>query len=118
MEIFELVKEFWGPLLAFSVVLVAGAYLIFKLKKHGLTELGFAGKTVEEIGVVNAEPDRPNDKIIVYRLIDKNSNHVSWCLKVITKSRKFHGVGRMAGEIPLFLEEEEMSSIIETLSSR
>ncbi len=116
MEILEIIKEFWGAILAFSVILVAGAYLIFYIKKHGLTELGFVGKHVEEVGVIQGEVGRPDDKIVVYRLVDKKSNHVSWCLKVITKSRKFHGVGRIAGEIPLFLEQDEMSSMIEAFS--
>ena len=116
MTMVEVIKEFWGPLLAFSVVLVGGIYFILFIKKHGLKGLGFVGHDVEEIGIILGGPDRPDDRITVYKLVDQKSGGISWCLNIVTKSRKFHGVGRVAGEIPLFLEQEEMSAIIDAFS--
>ncbi len=112
MSAVEIFVEFWGTILVFVVILVAGLYLIFFIKRHGVKGLIFAGEDVEEIGVVEGGPDRPQDSITVYRLTDEDTKAQSWCLNVVTKSRKFHGTGRIAGEIPLHLYDEEMAVII------
>ena len=114
MSALEIFKEFWGVILIFSVLTIAGGSFIYFISKHGIKGLSFIGKEVEELGVIGGGHDRPRDSITVYKLTDKDTKNVSWCLNVITKSRRVHGVGRIAGEVPVTLRQEEMDAIIST----
>ena len=114
MTLIQFITEFWSYILAFTIALIAGIYLILFINKHGLKGLSFIGNEVEEIGKIEGGADRPDDCITVYKLINNKSKQISWHLNVITKSRKFHGMGRMAGEIPLDLDQDEIYAIIST----
>jgi hypothetical protein len=114
MSFTEIVREFWGVIFVFTLLLIAGCYFLFFIMKEGVKGLVFIGKDVEEVGVIQGGPDRPEDSITVYKLTDKQSREISWCLNVVTRSRKFHGAGRVAGEIPLTLLQHEMADIIAT----
>lgn len=114
MTTLEMIKEFWPVLVVFTILLIAGSYFIYFISKHGVKGLSFIGKEVEELGVINGGQDRPKDSITVYKLTDIKSKNISWCLNVITKSRQFHGAGRIAGEIPLTLNHDEINAIIST----
>jgi len=114
MESIEIIKEFWGVILVFTILLIAGIFFIFFIFKNGLKGLVFIGQQVDEIGVIDGGIDRPKDSITVYKLKDDKTGKISWCLNIITKSRKFHGAGRISGEIPLNLSHSEMSALITT----
>lgn len=114
MTAFEIFREYGLVILVFAALAIAGVYAIYFISRRGLKGVAFIGKDVEELGVVNGGHDRPKDSITVYKLTDKKSRRISWCLNVITKSRYFQGVGRFSGEIPLFLDQEEMDAIIST----
>lgn len=117
MSATEIIREFWAVILIVTLLLFAGVYFIVFIMKNGVKGLSFVGKEVEEIGIISGGAERPQDRITVYKLTDKQNREVSWCLNITTKSRKFHGVGRNAGEIPLTLNHEEISAILSTFEA-
>ena len=116
MTLIEILQEFWLVIIILIAVCCAGVFILMKVRKSGVKSLGFIGQETIEIAEILGGIDRPNDKIAIYKLIDNKTKNVSWCLNVTTKSRKFHGTGRIAGEIPLFFDQESLKNIIGTFA--
>lgn len=118
MTALEVLKEFGIPIIIFVAALVGCCYFISFIRKHGLKGLIFIGNAVEEIGTIPGGDERPNDKITIYKLTNHNSNKISWCLNMVTKSKKFHGAGRVPGEMPLALQQDEMAALLEAFTKK
>lgn len=112
----EIIFAFGFQILFFMAVLIGSIWFLVKLRKNGLKGFMFMGYDVEEIGTIQGRGEYEKDSITVYRLT-KGNRYEQWCLNIITKSRKYHGGGRVGGgEYPYLFSTKEMKAIISTFT--